>query len=143
MQPAAEKPAPTAKPKKKPYVDETRAYYQAIDTVPLIERQRGILEEQAKARMEATQIKKGSNRVVIESRQPEKGKVADALAKQAGVSQRTYYQLKKVTEQGTPELATAVREKAISAENAAIIASLPKEKQNEQIPLLDRQLVTA
>ena len=73
---------------------------------------------------------------------PDKHKVRDQLAKQAGVGRTTYNLLKIVTEQGTPELVKAVRNKEISAKNAATIASLPKEEQNEQIPLLDRQLVT-
>jgi hypothetical protein len=39
---------------------------QAIDRVPLIERQRGILEAQAKLRMEATQNNKAAEAVPIQ-----------------------------------------------------------------------------
>ncbi len=119
-----------------------RRNLQAIDRVPLVERQRGILEAQAKARQVAHLAKGTEIPVVILVSQRDDGRVRDKLAKQAGVGRTTYVLLKEITEKGTPELVEAVRNKEISAKNAATIASLPKEEQNEQIPLLDRQLVT-
>jgi hypothetical protein len=108
-----------------------RRNLQAIDRVPLIERQRGIREAQAKLRMIATLAKGNEFPAPIQVSERGKHEVREQLAKQAGVGHSTYTRLVEVTEKGTPELIEAVRNKEIGAENAAVIASLPKEEQNE------------
>ena len=120
-----------------------RRNLQAIDRVPLIERQRGILEEQAKARMIATQNNKAAGAAPPLVAELGKHEVREELAKQAGVGRTTYVLLKEITEKGTPELVEAVRNKEISAKNAATIASLPKEEQNEVFIGKDRKEVIA
>jgi hypothetical protein len=99
-----------------------------LDKVPLLERKRAILERQARERM-----LEGNNQYspVENLPQPETaGKVRDQLAKEIGISGKTYAALKTVSDNGTEEVKDAVRN-GLGAEKAAKIAREPKEKQPE------------
>jgi len=59
---------------------------------------------------------------------------AELAATSAGFGNaETYRQAAKTVEQGTPELVNALDKKEISISNAAVIATLPPEKQNEVV----------
>jgi ParB family chromosome partitioning protein len=99
-----------------------------IDKVPLLERKREILAEQAKRRMEKGRPKAGEPSVNL----PEDTKeTRDAVAAEIGVSGKTYDALRKVANEGTEELKQAVRDKKVGASTAADIAQLPAETQRE------------
>lgn len=100
-----------------------------LDMVPLMERKRGILERQAKERMEQGRPK--DNEEPPQNFTEDKGEVNQSLAADIGVSRPTYEALKTVSEEGTPELKQAVRDKKVGASTAAQIASLPAETQAE------------
>jgi len=77
----------------------------ATDRVKLLQRKKGILELQAKARMLAT-LKQGDEAPAVANLpQRDAGRVRDQLAKEAGVSPHTYAALAKVVEHGTEEQA--------------------------------------
>ena len=102
-----------------------------IDKVPLLERKREILAEQAKVRM-ATST--GGNEPQLVENLPQAGdKTRDAVAAEIGVSGKTYDALRKVSNEGTEELKQAVRDKKVGASTAADIAQLPPETQREVV----------
>jgi len=81
----------------------------ATDRVKLLQRKKGILEMQAKARQNAAlgTSPKRSGMVAEIFTQPlgTPGRVAEQLAAEAGISRPTYNALAKVVEHGTPVLA--------------------------------------
>ncbi len=102
-----------------------------LDKVPLIERKRGILERQARERMEAGENQHSSPPQNFTEASTKTGEVNESLAAEIGVSRPTYEALKTVSEEGTPELKQAVRDKRVGASTAAQIATLPAETQAE------------
>jgi site-specific DNA-methyltransferase (adenine-specific) len=101
-----------------------------IDKVPLLERKREILSEQAKKRMDKGRPKAGEPPANL----PEDTKeTRDAVAAEIGVSGKTYDALRKVSTEGTEELKQAVRDKKVGASTAADIAQLPPETQREVV----------
>lgn len=101
-----------------------------IDKVPLLERKREILAEQAKKRMGKGRPKAGEP---VENLPQDTDKTRDAVAAEIGVSGKTYDALRKVSTEGTEELKQAVRDKKIGASTAADIAQLPAETQREVV----------
>lgn len=113
-----------------------RRNLEAIDKVPLLERKREILAEQAKERQgERTDLKQD-----IPANLPKCQKeTRDAVAAEIGVSGKTYDALRKVANEGTDELKQAVRDKKVGASTAAEIAELPPETQREIASLPTRK----
>jgi hypothetical protein len=106
-----------------------------IDKVPLLERKREILAQQAKERMES-----GRNQYSPSENLPEATKeTRDAVAAEIGVSGKTYDALRKVSNEGTEELKQAVRDKKVGASTAAEIAHLPPDTQREIATLPTRR----
>lgn len=66
----------------------------------------------------------------------------DKLAAQVGVSGPTYDALRKVNQQGDPELIDAVRKRKASASAAADIADLPKEEQREVVAKGEKEILS-
>ena len=112
-----------------------RRNLEAIDKVPLLERKREIVAEQAKERME-----EGRNQHSPSVNLPEATKeTRDSIAAEIGVSGKTYDALRKVSNDGTDELKQAVRDKKVGASTAAEIAQLPVETQREIASLPTRK----
>jgi len=113
-----------------------RRNLEAIDKVPLLERKREILAEQAKERFGG----RHKNESTVENLpQSDEGKTRDAIAAEIGVSGKTYDALRKVSAEGTEELKQAVRDKKVGASTAAEIAELPAETQREIAALPSRK----
>lgn len=104
-----------------------RRNLEPIDKVPLAEREREILERQAKNRQGAR------TDIVANLPQCELTKTRDKLAAVVGVSGKTYDALRQVTKHGTPELVQAVRDKRLGASTASEVATLPEEQQREVV----------
>ncbi|MCE9566553.1 MAG: ParB/RepB/Spo0J family partition protein [Planctomycetes bacterium] len=91
-----------------------------------------VAREEAAKRQAATQIRDGSRPVVEPVPSPEnKGKTRDIVGKALGVSGRTYEQMKKVVDHGTPELVGAMDDGDLPIKVAAQVADLPPEVQRE------------
>jgi ParB family chromosome partitioning protein len=107
-----------------------------IDKVPLLERKREILAEQAKGRMGGRHKGESTKENLP---QLSEGQTRDAVAAEIGVSGKTYDALRKVSNEGTEELKQAVRDKRVGASTAADIAQLPAETQREIASLPTRK----
>lgn len=110
-----------------------RRNLEPIDMVRLSEIRRPILEKQASERMKSGVGLSTSDPVVNLPQGPNAGRTRQKMGKIAGVSEKTYDNLRVVNEKGTGELKSAVRKKSVGASTAAKIAKLPKDQQNEEL----------
>jgi N6-adenosine-specific RNA methylase IME4 len=105
-----------------------RRNMEPIDKIALAERMKPVYAAEAKRRQAC-----GQGGVLLKAKLPEAnpGDTRDLLAKQCGVSPRTYDAGVKVNATGTPALVQAVRSSAASISAAAEIATLPAMEQDE------------
>jgi len=101
-----------------------------IDRVPMMERAQTILAKQARERQATSGEGVFGGKPLMEIF-PEavQGTTRDQLGAQIGISGKTFGALSKVNQDGIPELVEAVRNKVISAENAARLATLSADEQ--------------
>lgn len=112
-----------------------------IDKAALVEAKHAILAKRAKERMLAEL--KNQNVVPKNFSEREKGEVRNQLAAEIGVSGPTYDNLRKVNQQGAPELRQAVREGKIGASTAATLAELPEQEQAAVVASADKKIILA
>jgi hypothetical protein len=84
-------------------------------------------------RRQATQIKDGRPPVSANLQKPEKVHAAEQAAADMNVSTRLVHAAKKVKEEGTEQLQSAVRAGEVSVSAAAEVARLPKKEQDQAV----------
>jgi ParB-like chromosome segregation protein Spo0J len=100
--------------------------FQRIELVAIL---KPLIAEQAKER----QGKRMDLNIISEMRESSPVKTDEELAKLSGVSSGVLYGGMRIIKKGVPELQDLARDKKVSIENAAEIASLPQKEQAEVI----------
>ena len=109
-----------------------------LDKAALLARKEPILKDIAK-RFQLSGLKHQNIVGVNLPQRRESSRVREQLAKELGVSGKTYGDLKTINEEGTEDLKQAVRDRKIAAYKAVKIAKLPKEEQPEQVKSMIEQ----